>query len=137
MKNKVSGSCLCGKVAFSVSGPFEAFHWCHCSRCRKDSGSAHASNIFAGRDSVEWMRGEELVKRFELAEAKRFSKAFCTNCGSPVPYLTRNGAVFIVPAGTLNDDPGISPDDNIHWKSRAPWYEAGVRAKRFEENPAD
>lgn len=54
MEQRVKGSCLCGRVTFVVSGPFEAFHWCHCSRCRKDTGSAHASNIFAGIDAAKY-----------------------------------------------------------------------------------
>jgi len=137
MNDKITGSCLCGKVVFSVSGPFEAFHWCHCSRCRKDTGSAHASNIFAAPDCIEWLRGKEWVKRFDLPEAERYAKAFCTHCGSPVPYISRNGAWIIVPAGTLNDDPGISPQDNIHWASRAPWYDQGVDAARFDHAPPE
>ena len=135
MVNEITGRCLCGKVAFSISGPFEAFHWCHCSRCRRDTGSSHASNIFAGPDSIEWLRGEELVKRFDLPEAERYAKAFCTECGSPLPYLSRNGVRVIVPAGTLDGDPGVVPDDNIHWGSRAPWFEAGVNAGRYDKEP--
>ena len=44
-----SGTCLCGAVRFEISGSFERFYLCHCSRCRKGSGSAHAANLFFER----------------------------------------------------------------------------------------
>lgn len=135
MDQQLKGSCLCGGVKFVVSGPFRAFHWCHCSRCRKDTGSAHASNIFARPDSVEWLSGLDIIKRFDLPEAERFAKAFCTECGSPVPYVNRSGTHLIVPAGSLDASPDLAPDDNIHWRSRAPWYDAGLEAVKYETEP--
>ena len=36
---------------------------------------------------------------------------------------------MIVPAGSLDDDPGIRPRYNIFWESRAPWYEEGCAAE--------
>ena len=42
--NPTTGKCLCGVVQFRISGEFESFFLCHCSRCRKDSGSAHSAN---------------------------------------------------------------------------------------------
>lgn len=137
MNEQFPGSCLCGKVSFEVSGPFAAFHWCHCSRCRKDTGSAHASNLFAKPESIRWLNGEDMVRRFDLPEAERFAKAFCARCGSPVPYVNRSGTHLIVPAGTLDVEPGIDPQDNIHWGSRASWYEPGIKAPRYEDEPPD
>lgn len=135
MDQQLKGSCLCGRVKFIVAGPFRAFHWCHCSRCRKDTGSAHASNIFARPDSVTWLSGLDGVKRFDLPEAERFAKAFCTECGSPVPYVNRSGTHLIVPAGSVDESPDLVPDDNIHWRSRAAWYDAGLRAVKYETEP--
>jgi hypothetical protein len=135
MLDRITGSCLCARVAFEITGPIEAFHWCHCSRCRKDTGSAHASNLFIRPESLGWLRGESLVKRFDLPEAERFATAFCTQCGSPAPYLNRTGTYVIVPAGILDDEPRFDPQDNIYWKSRASWYDAGLTAPKFDEGP--
>lgn len=137
MTERITGGCLCGTVAFELSGPFSAFHWCHCSRCRKDTGSAHAANLFTRPESVRWLGGENAVRRFDLPEADRFAKAFCERCGSPVPYINRSGTHLIVPAGCLDVDPGIVPQDNIHWGSRASWYEAGVSAPRYDNEPPE
>ena len=51
---KAHGSCMCGKVAFSVEEPFAAFQYCHCSRCRKKTGSAHAANAFVPAAQLTW-----------------------------------------------------------------------------------
>ncbi|MCW8943936.1 MAG: GFA family protein [Sedimenticola sp.] len=133
--SKIKGGCLCGEVTYEVTGPFDQFHLCHCSRCRKSTGSAHASNIFTKPESIRWLTGESLIKRFNLPTAERFARCFCSQCGSGVPYLSRNGLALIIPAGSLDDDPGIRPQDNIFWRDRGCWYDEGVTAPRFEEYP--
>ncbi len=133
--DQVLGSCLCGKVRFRLSGSAEAFHLCHCRRCRKASGSAHVANTFTGPDNISWLAGEECIRRFELPEAKRFAKQFCSNCGSPLPYLNRTATQLVIPAGSLDTPVTVAPDDNIFWASRAEWYEDGRDATRFDEYP--
>lgn len=135
MAHIVNGRCLCGHVRFTVQGPFEIFHLCHCSRCRKATASAHASNIFTDPDRITWVSGVSLIRRFDLPNAERFSKCFCTQCGSALPYISRNGKRLIIPAGVLDDDPIIRPQDNIFWANRAPWYDEALNAKRFEGYP--
>lgn len=122
MDDSIKGSCVCGAVAFRISGPFRAFQYCHCSRCRKKTGSSYAANIFVPVDQFSWERGEDKVRRFELPEAKYWSTAFCTACGSAMPWLTKNGRVMVVGAGALDDDPGLKPKFSVHYDSRAPWY---------------
>ena len=51
------GSCLCGSVTFEVQGPPSAFRYCHCSRCRKASGSAHAANMLVPETQFRWLAG--------------------------------------------------------------------------------
>lgn len=135
MSDTIKGGCLCGRVQYRVSGPFDMFHICHCSQCRRSTGSAHASNIFTSKDNIEWLAGEDLVKRFDPDEPGVISKAFCTHCGSLVPYVSSNSGKLIIPAGGLSDDPRIRPQDNIFWKDRADWYDAVVGAPRFEGFP--
>ena len=123
-KNKVTGSCLCGEVAYQYVGPIRVFQYCHCSRCRKFTGSAHASNIIVDPAQFQWLEGEESVGRFELPDAKHFATSFCKKCGSSLPWLTQSGKAVVIPAGTLDADPGDRPVHNIHFASKAPWYQA-------------
>ena len=68
-ESTLRGSCLCGAVAYNMSPPFVFFHQCHCSRCRKSSGSAYSANVLVKADQFGWTKGEELVKRWEHPEA--------------------------------------------------------------------
>ncbi len=118
----LKGSCLCGAVAWEARPPFRFFQYCHCSRCRKRSGTAHAANLLADAAQLAWTHGEESVRRWELPGARAYCTGFCATCGSALPWQTKNGRFFVVPAGGLDDAPGILPDRNVHWDSRAPWY---------------
>jgi len=135
MDKKISGSCLCGKVSSTVTGPFNKFYQCYCDRCQKKTGSAFASLIFTAPDKIEWHSGKQLIKRFDLPEAERFSNCFCTDCGSQVPYVSRDGAFLIVPAGYINDDPEIRPSANIFWDERPCWFDQGKSAEHFDKYP--
>ncbi len=119
----ITGSCLCGVVAYEISGPFKIFQYCHCSRCRKVSGSAHAANLFVPPEQFNWTRGQSRLGRFEHPDARYFATCFCTCCGSSMPWEVQGGKNIVVTAGTLDDDPGIRPMWNIFSGSRACWFE--------------
>ena len=118
----VSGRCLCKKVSYAIKGHLGIFQYCHCSRCRKFTGSAFAANLLVSPADFQWLSGEEFVGRYELEDAKHFATSFCTHCGSSLPWLGKSGQAVVVPAGTLDDDPGIQPLQTIFWGSRAVWY---------------
>ena len=115
------GSCLCGKVTYEVDPPFLRMIHCHCSRCRKSSGTGHATNIAVDPGQFRWLSGEDDITHYDLPTAKSFSKWFCRHCGCPVPRLRRGGNFMIVPAGSLDTVPPVTPSDHIFWASRAPW----------------
>ena len=134
----IRGSCLCGKVSYEIQAPILAFRYCHCSRCRKSTGSAHASNIVVEASQFKWTSGEEFAVRYDLPEARSFATCFCKQCGSQLPHATRSGRQTIVPAGTLDDDPDSRPQHNIFWNYRAPWYLRSSELPHFEEySPSD
>ena len=80
-RSTIRGSCLCGAVAFAVRAPFLFFQYCHCSRCRKRSGSAHGANLLVKAAQLTWTRGEASVKRYELPTAEYYCTGFCGVCG--------------------------------------------------------
>lgn len=134
-ERSIQGSCLCGAVRYEITGEPGLFQYCHCSRCRKASGSAFGAGLFVAPASFRWLTGEDLVGRFELPEAKRYATSFCKICGSSLPWLTKNGAVVVVPAGTLDDDPGIRPSQNIFCASDAVWYVDAASLPKHDEVP--
>jgi len=114
------GSCLCGEVRFEVEGDFERFFLCHCGRCRKDTGSAHGANLFSSSAKVHWLKGEDKVKTFRVPST-RHEKSFCSDCGSALPRVQMNGALLVVPAGSLDTDIEVRPDAHNFVASRASW----------------
>ena len=124
--NNIAGSCLYGSVKFRVFGEVDAFYLCHCSRCQRSTGTAHVANIFTQPGNIEWLAGEELLRRYELPEAKSFAKQFCANCGSGLPYVNRAGTKLVIPAGSLAESIDFAPNGIIFWESRAEWYEQGM-----------
>ncbi|MEJ2609999.1 MAG: GFA family protein [Candidatus Thiodiazotropha sp.] len=129
------GSCLCGQVSYEIKGNLGIFQYCHCSRCRKFTGSAFAANLLVTPSDFRWLTGEQLVGRYELAEAKHFATCFCKNCGSSLPWLSQSGKAVIIPAGTLDEDPGIRPVQNIFTGSHADWYEEPHSLPEYEKMP--
>lgn len=118
------GSCLCGAVQFQATtfvGPFEL---CHCPRCRKVTGSAFMPGIAASADGFQMTGGVETVREFRLAVSERppaYSTFFCVTCGSPVPDPSPAGDSVEIPAGSLDDDPGVLPGRHIYVDHPAAW----------------
>ena len=130
------GSCLCGEVTYEVDPPFNTMLHCHCSRCRKGTGTGHATNLIADPNHFRWLTGADAIARYDLPAAKSFSKWFCRRCGCPVPRLRRAGDLMVIPAGSLDSDPPCKPDGHIFWGSRAAWGCDSGGLPTYDELPA-
>lgn len=129
----VSGSCLCGAIRFEITPPSTAFRYCHCSRCQKVTGAAHAANLFLPQSQFKWLAGESLARHFDLPGAKRFAVSFCTQCGTRVPHKIAGTENMLIPAGVLDAEPDLKPEGSIFWASKAPWYVETPDLPKFEE----
>lgn len=132
----LNGSCLCGAVRYRVTGEAKRFYHCHCSRCRKATGTGHASNLFLQPASLEWLGGEEQIRSFKVPEAQRFTNAFCASCGSRLPRQAPGTDIVMIPAGTLDDEPPIQPQARLFSESRAKWSCAGDDLPAYAQYPA-
>jgi hypothetical protein len=132
--NLASGQCLCGAVKFRISGEFESFFLCHCSRCRKDSGSAHSANLFSTKATVNWETGEAKIKTFRLCGSKHI-KSFCSDCGSALPVLQAELGLLVVPAGSLDTEINIRPNAHVCYSSRANWDSDLASIQRLDGLP--
>lgn len=128
------GSCLCGKVHFEIEGTFESFFLCHCEYCRKDTGSAHASNLFSTTASLNWLSGQDMIKIYNLS-GTRHVKSFCVNCGTALPNTQMDGGLIVVPAGSLDDKISVKPNAHIFVSSKADWDEGLEKVPEIEGLP--
>ena len=127
------GGCLCGTVTYEVESPLLRFAHCHCSRCRRATGSSHASNLYVVPRQFHWTSGEESVRRYDLPSAPSFSTTFCSGCGSPLPHHTRSGLEIVVPAGSLEGKPDLDPQAHIFFESRPGWSCLNRELPQFRE----
>ena len=114
------GTCLCGGVRFEITAPFRRASHCHCSRCRKHSGTFGETQGRVPREGFRLLQGEELVRVFRPEDGA--AKAFCTVCGSSLFGGTwPDGDEVSVRLGALDGDPGIRPQYHSFVASKAPW----------------
>lgn len=134
MSHKITGSCLCGDIAFEIENQFDNFYFCSCAQCRQITGSAFASNLFAKAAGFKWTKGEELVKRFKLPN-RDIAKTFCPSCGSGVPKISADGKSVMIPAGSLSQEPNIPAPKRIFQGERPSWAQHYETYKGFERFP--
>ena len=133
MSSQHAGSCLCGEVRYIVAGIFDHFYLCHCSYCRKDTGSAHAANLFSATATLTWQCDQSSITSYRLP-GTRHARSFCKTCGSAVPRTSSN--MIVVPAGSLDTDLAQTPNGNIFTGSRASWDNGLSSVPNFESFPA-
>jgi hypothetical protein len=131
----LQGSCLCGAVKYEVSGEPKRFYHCHCKRCRKVTGTGHASNLFLQPAALKWLGGADQVREFKVPEAKRFTNSFCATCGSRLPRQPPGADLVMIPAGSLDDAAPIRPQARIFADSRASWSCGGDELAVYPEFP--
>jgi arginase len=117
----LTGGCLCGGVRYELTKPFRRANHCHCSLCRRHSGTFGLTQGRVPRDGFRLLRGGELVQVYRPAEGTAV-KAFCSVCGSSLFGGTwPEGPEVSVRLGSLDGDPGVRPQYHSFTESKAPW----------------
>ena len=117
-----TGGCLCAGVTYAIDAEIAPFTLCHCSMCRKASGTAFAANVSVPGDAFKLTGGEQLLKHYQSSSGKK--RFFCGRCGSPlfVRYDSHPDSVR-VRVGTLDTPIGARPRSHIFATSKAGWFE--------------
>jgi hypothetical protein len=126
----IRGSCLCGAVRFEYARAVTQIGMCHCSKCRKVSGVASNAVVVVPEEAFTWLAGAELRQLYRKPSG--WSTTFCRVCGSPLPQQLPGVTAYWVPAGVLDDDPGVRIAGHIFVGSKAPWDEIAGSAPQFE-----
>jgi hypothetical protein len=132
----MNADCLCGEVRIEISGRIGPVVYCHCSRCRKASGTAFAANADVRRKYWRFLSGESLVREFESSPGA--FRAFCGRCGSPI--YRRNAAdpdLLRLRLGILNDDPERRSLAHFWVGSKAAWFDITDDLPQFATGPAE
>jgi hypothetical protein len=116
----IRGSCACGGIRFEIDAVRSLTH-CHCRTCRKLTGASFATYAHVKTTKFRWIAGKELINSYESAPGS--FRAFCLVCGSLVPGQAPYLATVSIPAGLLDDDPGVRPRLHVFTSSKAPWWD--------------
>jgi hypothetical protein len=126
------GSCLCKRIRYRVTGELGEFGYCHCTSCRKASGSAHAANAPVDRADFQLLAGAESLREYESSPGKL--RAFCTNCGSPIyAYLRATPALLRLRLGSLDTPFTKQPRAHTWVSDKAPWEPIADGLPQFPE----
>jgi hypothetical protein len=115
----LTGKCLCGEVQYCVADEFLYALNCHCSNCRRTTGSAFKPFAGIERGKLRLLKGEESLLIFGGENAH---DTHCKSCGSLLYSVVREGMFVHVTLGTLVDVPSIRPTAHIFVGSKAPWF---------------
>jgi hypothetical protein len=120
-------------VKFEIEGDFDRFYFCHCQRCRKGTGSAHAANLFSSAGKVKWLAGQEKITQYTVPDS-RHARTFCSTCGAALPR--ERPGMLVVPAGSLETDLPTKPTAHIFVASRANWDKNLETVPAFDAFPS-
>jgi hypothetical protein len=127
----LAGKCFCGAVEYAVSDQFLYAMNCHCSNCRRTTGSAFKPFAGIERGKLRVTRGGDQLLMYGTSDA---NDTHCRRCGSLLYSVVRAGAYVHVTLGTLVDDPGIRPSRHIFVGSKAPWFTITDDLPQFPEH---
>ncbi|QDZ10601.1 GFA family protein [Devosia ginsengisoli] len=133
MSTIISGTCLCGAVRYEVPDEFHAAFNCHCSRCRRATGSAFKPMAAIVFDKIRLVQGQDALLVY--GEPPGSHDVHCRHCGSFLySYIAENGNGHVA-MGTMVDTPSIRPQFHMFVGSKAPWFEITDGLPQFEGLP--
>jgi hypothetical protein len=132
MERLLQGSCLCGAVHYEVTDAFRYALNCHCSQCRRATGSAFKP--FGGIEAMQLRVTAGREQLLILGEPLGHD-AHCNHCGSLLYSLVREGTMVHVTYGTLLDPPTLAPAAHMFVGSKAPWFNITDGLPQFPEFP--
>ena len=131
---RLRGECLCRNVGYEVDDAFDYALNCHCSDCRRATGSAFKPLAGIKAERLTVVRGRDEITRFGEGADHDIR---CARCGSLLYSLIRDRTYVHVTLGTLSDTPSIRPRAHIFVGSKAPWFTIHDELPQFAEFPPE
>jgi hypothetical protein len=127
------GKCLCGDIEFQAEEvPGMVFN-CHCTRCRKSTGSAFATQVFAQRSSLKFIKGKDKLTEYESTGGMR---TFCSKCGSRLMNYGKGDVDYLSVAISSIEEPNkLRPNADCFLSTKLDWCEKDKGIESFDEFP--
>lgn len=133
MERTVTGGCLCGAVRYQYRGEVGAAGYCHCTDCRRVSGSAFGISVRVQVAGFRVISGQPRGFTKIGDSGRPVTRYFCADCGSPLytaPPL--HPGVYFIKAGSLDDPSVVKPDREAWTRSRVAWAEIDPDIASFD-----
>ncbi|TWX50601.1 GFA family protein [Colwellia hornerae] len=125
------GQCLCGTINLKISGAISDIIHCHCSLCRKNSGSAFATNGFINAADFEITSGEDFLTTFAFKPGR--NSHFCSKCGSPVFSSNEQDPTRLrLRLGIIDSDISARPSSHNFVTAKANWEDLDANLPRYD-----
>jgi hypothetical protein len=98
----LTGSCLCGGVAYEVDAAVGPIAHCHCATCRKAHGSAFSSVSSVPRDKFRWTRRREQTCLPAMNRRPVKSGVFAQSAGSQIVAERAGQSTVILRLGCVD-----------------------------------
>ncbi len=131
-----SGGCQCGGVRYEVTATPLALAVCHCSECKRQSGSAFGMSLVVEKKAFRVTAGELRSFSRQSDSGRAIECLFCPQCGNRIYHNpTYMEGVVNVKAGTLDDTTWLQPDMHVWVKNKDPWVPIADGTKCFDGQP--
>ncbi|MGJ3628407.1 GFA family protein [Sphingomonas sp. MMS24-JH45] len=109
---------------------------CHCTRCRRQSGSSNWVNLVVPLETMTVAGDLTLYEDRDTTSGSPVYREFCGTCGSPIrSRLAANPAITAVKAGTLDAPDGYAPTVHVFTCSKLDWVDIPAGVPQFADNP--
>ena len=116
----MKGECHCGEVSYIINMQVKDVFICHCSLCRKSTGSGGIAVCIVPNANFKWLSGEEYLKYWPKP-GHDWHTHFCMQCGSSLPGVNDENNMY-VPVGTLTaGDEHLKVAHHLWVSSKASW----------------
>lgn len=127
-----TGGCLCGDIHFRASKDPEWVGHCHCSICRRQTGTAFTTGVIFAEETFEWTRGKPVYFRDPVG----VPRSFCRRCGSSMTWEPPKGGICVF-AGSLDRAEDVRPTCHVYTSTMLPWMKLNDGLPQYSGTDAD
>ena len=132
----LSGGCLCGHVRYEYAGEPEGANYCHCSTCRRMTGSAFNVGIRGQANLLNIISGKVKGYTRKADDGNEITREFCPECGSPLfTRLPSNPQFIFIKAGSLDDSTCVKPSYQMWTEEAVPWAHIDENITSYPQTP--
>lgn len=139
MENKSkprTGGCQCGAVTYAVNDEPLSAYCCHCTECKKQSGSSFGISVIVKADAFSVTQGRTECWSRVTSKGAELKCYFCPSCGVRLWHWADDDPEHIsIKGGTLDRPPKFDDLDHIWTSSMSGDIQIPNGAATWENDP--